>query len=234
MGCAAGGTGAFLSDGFHDPTRRYVIQYAASPMKLLPGAWRVSNFRYDGAAPDQQLTQGAHQSAFEWTGPSGVQSDQSAVTYDLQISHTSNAAIWVRSLPIPSSFRHKSISVLLENYVNDLTGSIYDFYLGSARQERRVATQVLDRGPLTVGGVKAHFVTFEIVNLDQLQMNQSAPRVRAKLVLVQVSLRKDFVGSHYAPAYLMLGYSNDADQFESHLTDFENLLKRVRFSKRTE
>jgi len=230
----AGGCGKSLSHfdtvGFHSAENPYSIRYAdAGQALLISPEWRVTNFEYEDGRPSRPITEGDFESSLTWSFKGGESDTVQTETFELRLSHNTNATIWVRLLPIPNDLLHKKVEFLAENFVNNLSGSAYNDYLGAGVDERRVATQILESKTIGFQGHHAHVVTFDLVSVDQLQLDQNAPRTRVEMVLVRTSFLKTLRNSFefQAPAYLLLGYSNDAAQFESQLATFRSFTQQI-------
>lgn len=67
--------------------------------------------------------------------------------------------------------------------------------------------------------------------LNQLEADENAPRTRVRIVMVDAGLMTELKGAYppEIPAYLLLGYANDADRFEAHATVFRDFVERVVF-----
>ena len=233
IGCGAG-LGRFDEIGFHSTENPYRIRYAKpATRELISQEWRVTNFSYSDGQPHAPLTRDEFVSSLTWTYLDGSTGTVTTQAFDLRISHTTNASIWVRMLPVPRVLSGKQIKFMAENYVNNLSGTAYTYYLGSAVEERRVATQILESESVMFGRYRAHAVTFDVVSLDQLEMNANAPRTRVQMFLVRAPFQKRLEGNQIfkVGALLQFIYSNDAESFDEQLPTFRSLLKRVEFKK---
>lgn len=236
--CGAQQSGWFFDTGFHVNTERYGFRYLDTYPNLLPPGWKLDNFVRSGS--DYEIkTRGAYRKELHWTMADGSVKDAAIVVHDLIFHHTqSNGTIWVRRMPLPRASRDKAISVLAENYANGISGSVYDAQLGSAVVERRVSTKVISSVPLQLGAHAAHDVVFEMADLNQLELDPNAPRQRTRIVMVKGQFDKPIafgkgmrisssLSADRVPAVLLLGYANDAAEFDAHAADFQGLLTRL-------
>lgn len=236
VGCARQ-LSRFDTTGFHSAENAYSIRYAdAAQGLLISPEWRVTNFEYENGRPTRPLTQGELESELTWRYRSGDTGRVKTQTFEVQLSHNSNAVIWVRLLPLPVDVRHKNVQVLAENYVNNLSGNAYSSYLGSAVDERRVATKILRSQSIGFNGLHAHVVTFDLVSVDQLQLDPNAPRTRVEMVLVRTPFYKTLQnGTEFqVPAYLLIGYANDAAAFDSQLATFRRFAQQFEIHQATQ
>lgn len=229
--CACGGSQQFFdSTGFRSTQNHYRVPYAAGSKSLLGPDWRVANFKFDDRGnPVEMFEKGDYRGELEWTTADGETVRVTATIYDLLLSHSSNAAIWLRVLPVPHELLSKDVQVLAENYVNNLSGAADTGYFGKQVHTRRVATKIVASEPISLLGRPAHAVTFEVVDLDQLEMDPNAPRTRAEIVLAQTNFVKtvDFAQTFQVPGYLLVGYSNDASRFDEHLGTFRRFAMSI-------
>lgn len=234
LGClvsaCAGSQYAFDAKGFRSDENHYRVPYQAGTKSLLGPEWSVTNFKHDDAGnPTEILEQGEYSGDINWTSADGETTSVSTLVYDLLLSHRSNATIWLRVMPIPQELINKHIKVLAENYVNNLNGAAGTGYFGKDLRTRRIATQIIKSEPISLLGAHAHAVTFDMVDLDQLQMNPNAPRTRVEIVLAQTNFAKSLGGSQRfrVPGYLLAGYSNDAGAFDEQLATFRRFAMSI-------
>lgn len=226
----AGTTVGFDSTGFRSTQNHYRIPYKQGSKSLLGPEWRVENFRHDDQGnPVELIEGGTNEGTLEWRYSDGVVRQASTTIYDLDLSHSTNAAIWVRVIPIPQHLRRKQLDVLSENYVNNLTGSVETGYFSDRPPTRRVATKIIESEAIGLLGSRAHIVRFDMVDLDQLELDENAPRTRAEIVLVKTRFRKAIKDGPVfdVPAYLLLGYSNDEAAFEEHIGTFRRFAQSI-------
>lgn len=233
VGCGSSGA-YFDASGFHSAENPYSIRYAqAASGVLISSEWRVANFEYEDGQPSHPITRGEFESALTWVYRDGVAGTVRTETFDLKLSHNTNAAIWVRMLPIPFALLHKKVAFLAENFVNNLSGNVYNEYFGIGPAERRVATQILESKAIGFFGLPAQMVRFDLVSVDQLELDPNAPRTRVEMVLVRTRFVKTLHNGQTfrAPAYLLIGYSNDAVRFDSQLADFRRFASQIEFGQ---
>ena len=237
VGCTGsrGGHEWFSKTGFDSVHGGYGFHALPSGQLLGPG-WSLQNFQWvDGHWAIKAKGHFVHKT--RWVMASGSERPATIVTNDLLYSHTaSNGVIWVQRIPLPRAARDKSIHVLAENFATGIAGSLYEARLDGRVEQRRVATRLTRSQPIPARG---HLVEFEIVDLDQLELDPNAPRRKARVVLFDrfhKRIRLDSDGRHLLgqdggvvklPAVLAVGYANDLSTFDTHAADFDDLARRL-------
>ena len=107
-----------------------------------------------------------------------------------------------------------------------------DFTLSSPVDARRVATKIIESRAASVAGQPAHEVVFDLVNLDQLQLDPQAPRTRIRATFIEIPTKKILTSSRRVrrpavPAVLFVGYSAVSGAFDSQIPALEDLLARI-------
>ena len=230
-GCASTAP-RFVQGGLRVPDNDYVIANRPGSAELIDASWRATNFAHRDGRPTEALDVGSYRSALRWTLENGRQLDAEVRTYDLFLSHSSNARVWIRMVPLPHDLRNKRIDVLAKRFVNGLSADIGTDFFRDGYTERRVATDMKKIERTTVFGRQAAAVTFEAVNLNQLELNPNAPRIRVELVLCEVPMIATFLDSgRKVRALPMIAYAHDAERFDEHLAAFHQLLTRLSLGK---
>lgn len=232
IGCASAAHPYFDRAGFHGGEESYLIRYhKPGTALLLPGNWRVTNFRTvkDGLPTDMK-TLDAYKSTLTWTYGNGATSRVTTTTYDLVLSHPSEAMIWVRILPVPGEMRNKAVKVIAEGWANHISGSLYTGYLDSGPDEVRIATEIIQSEQVLIANRPARLVTFDAANVDQLELNRNAPRTRVMIAVVKGAWRKTLEASSghvTVPGVLFVAYSHAAKDFDSLLPQFKAFLEQI-------
>jgi hypothetical protein len=247
-GCAT--TASFKEDAFHGEKSQYKVRYLdAGKQSLLPAQWRLMNFSVDSKGrPEFMLRGDAYRSKIKVETENGTGLLGEIITHDLKFSHAqSEGFLWLRVLPLPNRIVHKSLKVVAQEWANGLTGTALDFSFGSGSapsknvsvgvDSQRVATTILTSQPREIAGHKAHEVLFDMVNMDQLEMNPNAPRTRVRAVFIQAPVTKKTpppgeyadVSAEFA-ACLFVGYANSAESFDRLTPAFDDFLSRLEIS----
>ena len=99
-------------------------------------------------------------------------------------------------------------------------------------QGHRTASKIIESKAREVGGQPAREVTFDVVDVDQLQLDPQARRTRIRAVFIHAPLVKEFLGTGWvSPAFLFVAYVSDERHFDELTDDYEGLLARIRFAK---
>lgn len=83
-----------------------------------------------------------------------------------------------------------------------------------------------------VYGHEAYTAIVEIANIDQLKLSPDSRWHRAELVLIRTHYLWQPVGltKRYYPVFMMAGYSNLPEDFDSGRSEFYDFLKRIKLS----
>ena len=141
----------------------------------------------------------------------------------------------MRALPKPAEARALRLDILAEGWANGMGGD-HAAWGFSNKHNKRITTKIVDSDDTEVDGLPAYRVVFDVVNLDQRELDRDAPRERVIGVFVGPTIKKTLEWESTifeAPACMFFGYANRADEFEDLLPEFEGLLKRVRITSVT-
>src|SRR5690606_25928807 len=117
--------------------------------------------------------------------------------------------------------------VLLFNYVKRIAGSGLAFatYDGDlVAESKRYGTRILSDQAVVLGNHPAHVAEIEIANLDQLELDPSAPRHHAELVLVHSAKWLPVGKGVEYNCIVLAGYSARPLVYPKHLAEFDALL----------
>jgi len=147
-----------------------------------------------------------------------------------------DATIWLRTFPISDDLRNKDLRVLVQRYVDEVSGAGFEaVQLGPRTKilaEKRFAAQTLSRGQLTIAGQPAYETSFDVANVDEVAINKTARKTRVRIALIrtpfayQASPRPGKQGAQFA-VLMLAGYANLPEDFDKDLPDFEQLLNRI-------
>jgi hypothetical protein len=228
FGCAATKSGRFDARGFRAADDAYTIRWVEQGGGLLGADWHVDNFSYENGKPAKPKTKGKYETELDWPAADGSTLHLSTTLYDLRLSHVkSNGVIWARVLPLPPEMNGKRLGVVAENWANDLSGTVFDAPLLASRRSKRLATKIVESEATRVAGHAAQAVTFEVVDLDQRELDANAPRTKVRALFVEGKLRKLLEGhdrTYDVSGCLFIGYANDAATFDQLRPTFDRLL----------
>lgn len=240
-GCAS--TFGFQPEGFRGQRGAFLVDYLEpSTYRLLPSEWHLDNYDrgYQGR-PGDQKTLGMYRDEIEWTLPDGTDRTVGLVVHDLKYLHRSGAVLTVRRVPVPYQMRTMKLSAVAEKWANSHNGAVLEFSFNSENRQKaeatmvakRTASKLVDSRARTVDGHPAREVTFDVVDVDQLQFNQQAPRRRVRALFIHAAIEKELKSAYVdrAPAVLVVAYAQDEDKFDSLVPDFENLISRLHVQK---
>jgi hypothetical protein len=228
-GCAS--TPPFGSHGYIHPGGQYRI--VAQTPTVLGRDWILDS--HSGSStdelepktgPDYEVTY-----KFDADGDGEDDVEYDLPLYDAYWTHqVDSSSIWIRTIPIPDRLSQKDAKVLLMNYIERIAGSGLTFanYEGDVTARvNRYGTKIASSSRVMLGETPASAAEIEIVNLDQLELDPSAPRHHAKLVLAH-SLKWLPVGERLQyNSVLLVGYSARTEDFPKHKAEFDSLISMV-------
>jgi hypothetical protein len=229
-GCGTGG--AWSADGFSQTTYGWKASYEQGQHSLLGDRWRVDNWE---RKPDGSYG--------EKTGP-GFTVDARAegevggyYLYDLKLAHLGDdGVIWLKTDVLAEADAKKSLDVLADGYLHAsrVTDSLHG--LGFA------TSSVVSRAGTRLGTNRALAVSLLATPLS----SPGGEAVRIDLVLMKYEyLLPDTPGTgvsgagpgpgsppprRSATAFMVVGYSNDATNFDASRSDLDKLIAQLTWS----
>lgn len=246
-GCTPHATGTFDDKGYQHTIYGYRVDATHAPdpkiakENLLGEDWKLDNYYRDqelGLAPkttDDYLTK----FEFDTNGDGKPDFNKEELLYDLRFKHMKrDATIWLRTIPISDDLKDKELRVLLQRYVDEVSGAGFEAVkLGPTQtllREKRFGATIVNRGSLKVAGQDAYQTTFDVANVDEVAVNPNARRVRVRIVLIRTPFQYSAVPTYtgdakaYKYAVLMLaGYANLPEDFAKDEQDFQQLLEHT-------
>ena len=230
-GCASAGWG-FTDAAFVGKDRGYSIGYLeTATYSVVPTDWELDNyFKNQQGRPGREKDQGIYVDTMDWVDVTGRSERVDYVIYDLKWRHGNGSTLAVCTVAVPPRHRNLRLSAFAEEWANEYSGMQFSFKRGEAH---RTASKIVESKARQVGGRAAREVTFDVVDVDQLQLDANAPRTRIRAVFVQAALAKEFLHpGGGAPAFLFVAYVNDQRKFDKLVDDYEGLLTRIRLEQR--
>lgn len=150
---------------------------------------------------------------------------------DVAWVHSSDSSsIWVRTIPIADRYAQMDTKALLLDYIDRIAGSGVTLakYDGKVVAEAsRFGTKLTSSSAATLGDAPAHSAELEVVNLDQLEADQSTSRRHVKLVLAHSPRRLPVRGQFESKSVILAGYSAREADYPKHTAEFEELLREI-------
>jgi len=172
---------------------------------------------------------------FDIDGDGRFEESVKLARYDLLLRHRrTRATIWLSVFPISQQLADADADVLLREYIEAVSGAgsftitMADGSKVSVSQQRRFATRQLDMTALTVQGQRAAGATFELANVDQLQLNQNSRWSRGRVLLIRTDATWTELSETW-PIVMLAGYEHVPDRFDEHSQDFTNFLSHLKF-----
>ncbi len=240
-GCGASAP-SFQAHRYYHPHHDYVVRYEAgsdTQPQMLSEDWVVDNYYRDSSGalvprvgPDYEGTV-----TYDADGDGRAESTENDVPlYDLRLVHQRHdSVIWLSSFPVSDRLSRTELRILAQRYVESVSGAGYVLIQigdqGSAGTERRYATRIVEEGDTVVDGEPAYAVTFEVANVDQLELDSSSRRSRVRIVFLRPGFAWTRRGSNgsvrHFPVVVAIGYRAMPEYFDSGLPDFERFLTQI-------
>ncbi len=154
----------------------------------------------------------------------GTTERESCFLYCLLLKHRrTDGVIWAQVFDVPKGFEHKRLDVVLDNYVNSISGTGL-YRQGSIMniesvKARAFGARVVKKLELD-GGEKLQAL-IDVVDLDRKKADPSYPGEKIMVELSRMWRRNG------RAALLLLGYHNSSRYFEQHLADFKAFTQQV-------
>ena len=208
----------------------YRISYTeAATYSAVPSEWRLENYFFNKQGiPNDEKDERIYENTIEWEDDTGRSFQVTYQFLDLKWRHKNGSLLYVCMIPMPPRQRNLQLDVFVEQWANDYNGLQFSFKQGEAR---RIASKILESKARQVDGHTAHEVTFDVVDMDQLQLDSKAPRSRIRAVFIKDLHRNLGARLSRVPAYLLVAYESSDSHFETLVPDYEGLLSRIRFDK---
>jgi hypothetical protein len=223
----------FGVDGFHSAQFPYSVRYSDPGARtLLSSDWIVENYYSDShGAPTKPKEDDDYAKEREIELEGGHTTKLTFDVYDVLLAHkSSDAKIWVRSIPYSPRQAQRSLRLVAEDYAEALSGAgFYASDLGRVKvQSKQYASHVVGGRDAKLAGLPAYDATIEVANVDQLKLD---PKSRSEMIRV-VFVRTDFTYpvrrvDSTLPVMLMIGYSNAPSDFAAQSADFERFLALI-------
>lgn len=235
LACGPPATVAF--DGYGYKHQKYGYRLLnQSGDKLLPPEWQLDNLYWTPAkkleqkhTPDYLAT-----FSFDMNGDGATDRDERGFLYDLRFKHTKrDATIWVRTLPISTDLREKDLRVLVQRYVDEVSGAGFEaVQLGPNSiiiREKRYAASVISRGSFTVAKQEAFETTFDVANVDEVAVSPNARKTRVRIALVRTPFTypKKQLDKVEFPVLMLVGYANLPEDFAKDEPAFNGVLSHL-------
>lgn len=235
--------GRLETNRFQHERYPYAVFYTpeGTPTAPLGGSWRVENFFVNASGKYAPKRGDAYEAAIDYdlNGDGSGDLRETEYRYDLRLEHAArDAHMWVRTVPVASKDREKALSALAARYVESISGTdtSFDQTIGKkpTALSRRFASRVLHSQPCTLSKREAFQIDFEVANVDQLSLSESARWQRHRIVLVRTGYEHRVKGLGRSatlfadyPIVMVVGLSSRPEEFSELEADFDTLLKRT-------
>lgn len=235
-GCGSKG-GTFKPTYFQSSNYPYAILYQGNGAEELAGPdWRIDNFRQVRSklvekGGDKYLVS----RAYDLNDDGKVDVNKEEHFYDVLLEHrTKDASLWVRAVPLSVSDDRKELNVFAERYVDSASGTgQIAVHFGSevtVSVGKRFASRTVGVSNCRVAGKPALVVDFEVANVDQLELSESARWSRGRVAFIKPGYYYPVaVGTRVTkyPVLLLVGLSSTPSEFGALAPHFDALLGRI-------
>ncbi len=236
VACGPPATAVFDGYGYKHETYGYRLLNQAQKEQLLPPEWSLDNLYLTKSKNLEQKHTPDYMATFKFDtdGDGATDKDESGFLYDLRFKHAQrDAVIWMRTLPISTDLRQKDLRVLVQRYVDEVSGAGFEaVQLGPNSiviREKRYAASVLTRGAFTVARQDAFETTFDVANVDEVAINPNARKTRVRIALIRTpftyTARKPSKAQF--PVLMLVGYANLPEDFAKDEPAFNGVLSRI-------
>lgn len=235
VGCAPRAVGTFGLHSFDLTLDHYRVAYGRDG-HVLSSAWLINNFR-------NQATHGQPRTTTEFTriiihpdmNNDGVLEPPFDIPrFDLSYTHAlDGTSLWVQTTPVSGRVHLRNLDVIAHDFVERVGGGSYFEidWAAEAIRERRIGTVIREEGPVLVGGVRGYWVTFEVLSVDQRDVNQAHQGDLVTVVLLRPNARWRSEPRYGLGLGMLVtaGYATRAEHHATHRAEFEDLLRRIEF-----
>lgn len=224
--------GAVSAKGFSQTKFGYEV--AAQKDGIVGAEWQLDNFVYDQSElvpkkSDLYVTN--YHLDLDGDGDGDADSHPRELLYDLRYTHRERSSVvWLRTFPISASLKTKALRVLLNDYVEEISGAGYEAVLLSRNHlvvlEKRFAANVLEETPAQVAGREAYVATLEVANVDQLSLAPKSRTKKVRIALIRTPFTYEHLGTEF-PVLMLAGFASLPDDFAKDLPVYERFLGEI-------
>lgn len=175
-------------DAYWNGALDYEVATAGAPGVFVSEDWRLENY-VEGETP---RTGAGYETEIWVDNDDDGQSDThfTMPVNDLRLVHRqTGAVVWLRTIVLSQHDRDRALDGLVRDYIDAASGlgvSALQSVQGSAvGVTRRFATESVDNFALQVDGREAFGATFDLANVDQIQLEHDRRFQRIRIVLVR-------------------------------------------------
>ena len=231
-GCASGG-GAWKATGYSQTVFGYDVKFRDASAQALAGSdWRLDSHRYDPAAKGWVEKTGNDYAAIrrqDWDQNGAISGSETTKEplFDLKIvNKKNNGVIWTKAHPLLPEEAELELEVVLNNYVDSLTGNgLYaqgNLFGAERPKVRNFTTMLVSKEITKIGGSDALTGTIEIAEVDRLKQDPQSRSGVVKLVLLKIHCLTEAnckVGSRADPIVYTAGPGVSPAGLKPHLND---------------
>lgn len=238
-GCG-GAYSVVKSDSIHFPRYGYTVEFAGpSPHLVLGSGWVLDNFHKNSDGEWVMNTGSRYygKAAMDRDGD-GNFTDENVYFFDLKLNNSaSNAVMWIQTHELSDKASGVTLSVLLRNYTNSLTGTGFYaeanvFSILKVKLKRFVAV-IREASATRLEPFYALRAKIQVLNIDQkrVQPKHQGSMIQVTLLKLKYRYKSSSGNTRDGIAVMIIGYINRAEDFEKHLPDYRRLLTQLTFTQ---
>ena len=231
-GCASS-SGAWKATGYSQTVFGYGVSFRDANAQALAGSdWRLDSHRYDTAAKGWVEKTGHDYAAVrrqDWDQNGAISGSETTkeALFDLKIvNKKNNGVIWTKAHPLLPEEAEVELEVVLNNYVDSLTGNgLYaqgNLFGAERPKVRNFTTMLVSKQITKIGASDALSGTIEIAEVDRLKQDPRSRSGVVKLVLVKIRCLTEAnckVGSRADPMVYAPGPGVSGAGLKPHIDD---------------
>jgi len=215
----------------------YRVTYESDD-RVMSRDWLVENFQTteSGVGPAKWTPSYLRSVSPDMNNDGVPERPVSIPRFDLHLIHSHDGtSLWTQTTPVGGAVGMRDLEVIARDFVDRVGGGSYieiDWGADAVR-ERRVGTIIREEGPVRVDSVEGYWVTFDMVSVDQRDVNAEHQGERVTVVVMRPDSRwtreERFSPSAGLPMLVTAGYASRVEHHASHRQEFEGLLRRIDF-----
>lgn len=224
--------GEIHGNGFLHEELPYQVASRSGTQELMGSDWLLDNFyKKKGQWLPKKNDEYLDRLQFDIDGDGRYEEARMFYNYDLRFLHRKRSSvIWLSTFPLSDEHAETDFKVLAERYVEAIAGGTGQATIQLGRRvrtaDRRYSTRMLGMRDVSVSGQPALEFTFEVANVDQLELARDSRVRHVRIVMLRPGYHVPIGKARYR-ALMVLGCSAMPGDFNAALPDFVDLVGRL-------